>query len=858
MNEPPLSDQTSEPVADKSERRRRVGVWLLGALVLALLGGLVAQQLFLWSVVPGPERPIEALTLLALSSVIVLLFVIIAFILVRNLLKLRRERREGRFGSRLKTRLVTYFIALSLLPITVMALFSYTFLNRSLEKWFGGFPQDIVAEARRAEQSDGERARRSLTETANLIAAMMQDERMQESFVNEVRERSVSPSGAPIADPTPLPNRIELDPNAIAGAHDFDLVLVVGNDGNVLARGGLDDSPLGQQLVAQSIETGSTSETLAVNGLVFDVARVAFSDGSRSLIVARERSTNEQLVGLVQASERFEQLRSSQRWVRGLGLTTLALLTLLLLFALTWTANHLARSIVMPIRKLAEASDEIARGNLTHRVSEIADDELAALAASFNTMTAELEENRARIDAGAQELNAKNRALEERRAYIETVLATVSTGVVSLDEHDRVTTINLAARLMLRPTINESETGSETLLPVALDEIACVEDATSLERVVRRARRAGRATEQTNLVRVSHAIESEVTSNGSVNSTTAVMAAIPVALSATALRTTGDDDDENRMRGVVLVMEDLTELLAAQRAAAWSEVARRMAHEIKNPLTPIQLSAERIARQFKLGREVKAENELVNDVITSENAVLDLPSETASDARMRRIVEEGTETITREVASLKGMVDEFSRFAQLPSAQPAPGDLNDILRQAIALYEERLDGLRLETRLAPLLPVAFFDYEQMRRVFVNLLENATESVAAAMLADDERRITLATAYDARRGVILAEVADNGHGIHPNDYPRLFQPYFSTRNRGTGLGLAIVHRIITDHGGRITVEPNYPRGARFRVELPVAEEGMRDEGGGMKKEHLATPSSSSTFASSPTLLPSSSS
>jgi nitrogen fixation/metabolism regulation signal transduction histidine kinase len=709
------------------------------------------------------------------------------------------------------------------LPITVMALFSYTFLNRSLEKWFGGFPQDIVVEARRAEEADERRARASFDETANSVALITRVTWTQSAQAAPFAPRVTTLSGAPLADP-PFPPLSLLDLRSIAQQADLDLLLVTSADGEVLARGGAVDLPLTEVLTQQFASNNPLPERLSIYDMTLDVTRLPLDGVSQFVIVAREHKPNEHLRELVQASERFEQLRSSQRWVRGLGLTTLALLTLLLLFASTWTANHLARSIVMPIRKLAEASDEIARGNLAHRVSEIADDELAALAASFNTMTAELEENRARIETGAQELNAKNLALEERRAYIETVLATVSTGVVSLDEHDRVTTINLAARLMLQPTGGENPTRQETDLPIALAEIACVEDAATLERVVRRARRAGRATEQTNLVRASMAIESESGSIELVNSNGA-MATIPVALSVTALRAADESDELSERRGVVLVMEDLTELIAAQRAAAWSEVARRMAHEIKNPLTPIQLSAERIARQFKIQPKLEAKNESVDDATINEDIVLDLPSETVADARLRRIVEEGTETITREVASLKGMVDEFSRFAQFPSAQPAPGDLNEILRQAIALYEERLDGLRLDTRLAPTLPVAFFDYEQMRRVFVNLLENATESVAAAMLADaeGERRITLATAYDARRGVILAEVADNGHGINPGDYPRLFQPYFSTRNRGTGLGLAIVHRIITDHGGRITVEPNYPQGARFRVELPIADE-----------------------------------
>lgn len=808
MSDSPSNIQSAETSHNKRERRRVV-VWLLGALVLMLLGGIVAQQLFLWSVVPGPERAIEALVLLALSSVILLLFVIIAFVLVRNLLKLRRERGENRFGSRLKTRLVTYFIALSLLPITVMALFSYTFLNRSLEKWFGSFPQDIVVEAKRAQDADAERSRADLEATANLVG-----DAVLSNLSRHMTSGDVSFELAQIFAPS-------LDMNDLARRANLDVVVVASRDERLVARGMAANSQLISSLADRLATLDTPPQTLTINGSTFDIVRVPINGAPENLplfvVAAHQREANERLGALVQASEKFEQLRSSQRWVRGLGLTTLALLTLLILFALTWTANHLARSIVMPLGKLAEASAEVARGNLSHRVSEIADDELATLAASFNSMTGELEENRSRIEAGARELGEKNRALDERRSYIETILASLSAGVISLDDRDRVTTINRVARTMLQPAWEAHAGEAEGRLPVELNEVACTEDAAILDRVARRARRAGRATEQTSLVRGNNADGGTV--HGEQDQ---AVAAMPVALTATALQSPGVEEEAHESRGVVIVMEDLTDLIAAQRAAAWSEVARRMAHEIKNPLTPIQLSAERIARHF--------ERALSDDNGETENldAPLDVPVRSFDEARLRRVVEDGTGTITREVASLKSMVDEFSRFAQLPSPQLAPCDLNTSVRQAIALYEERFDNLRIEARLADQLPVALFDAEQMRRVFVNLLENAAEAVSAEK-PNGGRRVTVATGFDARRGVLLAEVSDNGHGIKPSDYPRLFQPYFSTRNRGTGLGLAIVQRIITDHGGRIQVEPNYPRGARFRLELPVEERSEGVEG-----------------------------
>ncbi|HEX8422790.1 MAG TPA: HAMP domain-containing protein, partial [Pyrinomonadaceae bacterium] len=369
----------------------------------------------------------------------------------------------------------------------------------------------------------------------------------------------------------------------------------------------------------------------------FTVAKVSLADG-RALLAARASHVKTSLERIVAGSETFEQLRREQRKVRSLGLSTIGLMTLLLLFAATWSAIHLARGIGTPIRALAEAADEVARGNLAHRVTAIADDELAILAASFNQMTAQLEENRRRIEAGAGELREKNLALDERRNYIETVLESLSTGVISLDEENRVTTINAAAVAMLR-------LGVAPAAGAPLKGMLSMEDHLVLERVLTRARRTGRAAWQMELAR-------GASIDGGV---------VPVALTATALGNFTEGTAARRSsRGIVLVIEDLTELLAAQRAAAWSEVARRMAHEIKNPLTPIQLSAERIARNF---RRMRNGNDPVNgdaarggavsvggDAASPDGKAGSIEPERIEQARVAQVVEECTATITREVA----------------------------------------------------------------------------------------------------------------------------------------------------------------------------------------------------------------
>jgi nitrogen fixation/metabolism regulation signal transduction histidine kinase len=286
---------------------------------------------------------------------------------------------------------------------------------------------------------------------------------------------------------------------------------------------------------------------------------------------------------------------------------------------------------------------------------------------------------------------------------------------------------------------------------------------------------------------------------------------------------------------VVLVIEDLSELLSAQRAAAWSEVARRIAHEIKNPLTPIQLSAERIARNFRIrvngigGTEPGAvatgsgySTDVSNTDSANGNGANGFALTEENREELTRVVEECTTSITREVAGLKALVDEFSRFARMPPPRMQPGDLNEVITQTAQLYAERLDGVEMQLLLTDQLPPAMFDTEQLKRVFVNLTDNALEALADT---SHERGLTITTRHDAARDLLVATVEDTGEGIPAGDFKRLFQPYFSTRGRGTGLGLAIVSRIVTEHSGRVYAEGNVPHGARFVIELPVSSQSI---------------------------------
>ena len=763
MNNQHEHSPESQPELGESRltRRRRILLWTLGITVLLLLSIIVSQQLWLWTIIP-PDTASDTLLLYALSTLNFVAFVVFSFIFVRNLLKLRRERRERQLGSKIKTRLLVYFIAISFLPIIAMAVFSYLFLNRSLEKWFGGFSARVVNEAQEVQRDAVDAQTRNLRETALLLAVVLKPQSETEKQLTLDR---IVASGQVLA------------------------VQIIDSGGGVIAqsRGPLSAAEAREleRLLERSHSLRETDDSLS-DGKDFDAVVVPLVDNQHLVVVPLRRASSDLGDTITGSQGEYRKLVERQRRVRLLGLSTLGLMTLMLLFVSSWVAIYLARGIATPIKALAEASNEIARGNLSHRVSTIADDELALLADSFNQMTAQLEDNRSSIEAGSAALREKNVTLEERRHYIETILQSLSTGVVSLDEDDCVTTINAAAARMLKLRTTSTERRLENLMGG--------EDWLVIDRLLRRARRTGQAAEQAQLT--------------GPNASAFEGTALPVALTATALRASS-----TQKRGVVLVLEDLSELLAAQRVAAWSEVARRMAHEIKNPLTPIQLSAERIAKSYRRAAANGDQNGTNGQASGQKRA----PAETSQDPHVTAVIDECTETIAREVAGLKAMVDEFSRFARLPLARLEVAHLNEVVRHAVALYDGRLDGVTIETKLDPNLPAAMLDTEQLRRVFVNLIDNASN---ALMSVAGEKQITITTSFDPVRSLLMAEVSDTGHGIRADDFKRLFQPYFSTRGSGTGLGLAIVQRIVLEHGGRIRAEANYPRGARFVIELPA--------------------------------------
>ncbi|MBA3334664.1 MAG: HAMP domain-containing protein [Acidobacteria bacterium] len=730
--------------------KKRSSPFFLGALVLLLLTFLVLlQSSNLWQNF-SVDSTSDTLLLYALSSLNFIALVIFAFIFVRNLVKLSRERRALELGSKIKTRLLMYFFAISFLPIVAMAFFSYLYMNRALDRWFTDIPENVIREAKQVQKQSIEDQTIKLNKTARMLATALE--------AKEINNQ---------------------DLQTLVEAGNLTRLEIFSADGRVLAEseinlGAEQKSELENTL--KLVRENNFSGRVLADGKGFDIAIANFSDGRMLIVVPDLRPAKNVSQIFENSSVEFQNLKQEAVTVRQLGLLTLGFLTFMLIFASSWTAFYIARGLTVPIKALAEGANEIARGNFTHRVDVLAEDELALLVSVFNQMSAKLEENSAEIS--------------ERRKYIETVLQSLSTGVISFDGENRVTTINRAAVEMLK-----LETAD--FARFELKQIVNEENRTVLERLLNRAKRIGQASEQT-VLRREHA-------DGSAPQTSENLS---VALTATALPKTS----ESEINGVVLVIEDLSELIAAQRASAWQEVARRMAHEIKNPLTPIQLSAERIARRFAL--EIQSPKSKVQSFLQAFNAKDGIKN---PKSKIQNVIDESTETILREVNSLKSMVDEFSRYARLPDAQLERRNLNEVVKQSTTLYDDRFADVQIQLNLAENLPNALYDDEQMRRVFVNLIDNAIEAFDEAQT---NKQIFIKTFFDEARDLIITEISDNGSGISPSNFQKLFQPYFSTKGRGTGLGLAIVQRIVSEHHGKIRAANNSTKGAKFIVELPM--------------------------------------
>ncbi|HVB34328.1 MAG TPA: ATP-binding protein [Patescibacteria group bacterium] len=708
--------------------RKAHRLWLAaGGLVVALL----AAAVFTLGSLNLPISPQggNLAVLFALSTFIVAALLVFGLVLARSLLRLWTERRSEQLGSRFKTRMVLGAMGISLLPVIFLFFVSYALMNRTLNKWFPR-PLEIATE----------QSRKLLD--AQVIGTSRQMDRLaawaaQASPASQALERSVN-----------------------AGA-DVAWIVRNGKPAAVLWRDRSMSHPRPPH-PARRLPDGA--ELWQASGRGYFMGRAPMPGAVLMVGRLAPNGFAAQLDRIDAETQSYWQQQQGLRAYKKQILLALLLFTVLVLFAVTWVALYLSKTVTVPIQALAEATGEISHGNFEHRVTVQAQDELGVLVNSFNQMTAQLGESRRQIEQSKRNLERALEEIERRRHLMTTLLENLPTGVILLDTESRIAQSNPAVTRIFGAHARPARTLAELM------------GESAARRVMRLAHRSGRI--------------------GAVSEELEIDAAGRLLHAAVTVGSLGPPRSE---RGFVVVIDDLSELLRAQKAAAWQEVAKRIAHEIKNPLTPIRLSAGRLLRHAE-----------------RHSAARDGESEFA------QVVSECAGLIGQEVETLKSLVDEFSRFTRFPAARIEPADLNEITRGAIETFQDRLDGIRLHADLAPNPLIVNADVELLRGVLVNLIDNAAE----AMEGSPVRELLIETRVYPAADSVEVVVADTGHGISPEDKDRLFLPHFSTRNRGTGLGLAIASRVVAEHHGTIHVEDNQPMGTRFVIRMPVA--GMHVE------------------------------
>ena len=729
------------PVANPTRVSRNRPI-LLGIAVFILVVIIFSQAAFNLTFLV-PESLGQTFIFAAVSTIIFLGLVALTFVLMRTLAKLYLERQAGVLGSKFRTKMVLGALVLSFGPVIALFLFSYGLMNRSVDKWFSRPVEEVRERTKLVTDLLAGYAGKNALAEAEAIAALPETEHAYKNgsfggVMEQIRRREMTLQGG------------------------FAIALLDGQP-QALFHAPLPWYELQVKLPIKLIEqTGP--RVISLSGRDFMLASARAGDrGSIVVAMPLPAEYSETLRSLDDSLRKYTALRVERKLIRQTYMQLLLLITLLVLFASTWFALFLSKLVTRPVTALAQATQEISSGRLDYRVEVLAGDEFATLVASFNSMASELESNRHQIDASQKQLADANEQIEQRRRQLETILESIPSGVLSMDAAGRITRVNAAFLRMFQP---KDITQPGRVNALALRAIFDADTVVDLVRMMRKADRMGTTGG-----------EMEISQGSSLLN-------VGVTLASMA----GRGPLVERL-GYVVVFEDLSDVLKAQKQAAWREVARRVAHEIKNPLTPITLSAERIRRHLSRGRPDEATLSVINGC---------------------------AETIAGAAEAVRRLVDEFSVLARFPQAQPKEVDLNEIVEGALSLFTGRLEGIVLRLSLANDLPLISADPDGLRRVVANLVDNAAEALSNAMV----REITIATSVVEERDAVELTIADTGHGVTPELKEKLFLPYFSTKQRGTGLGLAIVSRIVEDHHGTIRVEENQPVGTRFIVELPV--------------------------------------
>jgi len=719
-------------------RRRERKIILVTIVVIVVLTFIMSHLSSRETVIPR----FQDVLIFGLININIILVALLIFLIVRNVVKLVYERRHGILGAKLRTKLVAAFVGLTLVPTIVLFVVAINFLTASIDNWF-----DIKV---------GSALNLSLDLTQNY------QQQMAESVKNYARQISS-----------------DITRNKLYEKSRADYLKTLIEQRQKILKLGLIEilfGPQNEQMIFRDPEYPDIP-SIGISDKQRDEVRAgreisaiqSFEKGDfiRGIAPIYSGLSPKEVIGIVvvnafipkglldkmtvisKASDEYKQFKLLKNPIKASYIIILFAVTLLIIFSATWFGFYLARGITEPIQDLAEGTRALAQGNLDYKIDVEADDEIGVLVDSFNRMTGDLKKSKVSLEQA-------NIDLEQRRKYMETVLRNVSAGVVAVDREGMITTINRAAERML---------GIKT------------------EMVLNRKYEEVLRPEQMNMVKI---ILADMQNSG--ENITEKQITINIKDRAMTLLVTMGllIDDDGQYMGMVVVFEDITQLQRAERMAAWREVARRIAHEIKNPLTPIQLSAQRLQRKYadRLGED-------------------------------ESVFTECTKTIISQVDVLKNLVNEFSRYARMPVSKRTPNDLNEVVKGSVVLFQDAHKAISFDVQEDAHIPRLNLDAEQIRRVMVNLLDNAVAAIDGS-----DGRIEVRTLYDEAGRKARVDVIDNGCGVSDADKLRVFEPYYSTKRSGSGLGLAIVNSIISDHGGHVSVTDNTPKGTIVSFELPI--------------------------------------
>ena len=740
--------QESE-VEDKKRQRREWVIIFCLVIVISSLWYVGRKYFDLGLDLPGANSPL--IFFLTYLNIIILL--VLLYLTVRNLVKLLFERKKNIMGARLRSKLVLAFILLSLLPTIILFFVSVTFISNSIEYWYNIPIERSLQNSVDLGNDYLERINKEISYAGNKISKIITHEGwtlqikddevkrlIHEKFVqyNFARIRVYSENfNLRAKESNSRPDLSQFDG---PGRQEFDQCKEMAEDIHKMEPS---DHGL---LISGVIPVFSIDETKrTVVGAVFidDFIPIEFAN---------------KLTSVSKGLEEYRQSSLEKPAVKTIHMILLSIVTLLIIFTSIWVGFYLSKGITVPIQELAEGTERIASGDLDFFIDLESTDEIGVLVNSFNRMTLDLKNSKKQLEEANEELIKSNMEIEQRRLYMEIVLANVGAGVISADMDGRLLTVNKSAAEMLGIDVRNI-VGKNYRKVMRPEQVKIINDFLSDKNL----RRKGYMQNQ-------------------IRITTPDNKNLTLLISLNMLR-----DEQGRFSGLVAVFDDLSEIEKAQREAAWRQVARRIAHEVKNPLTPIQLSAQRIKK--RIGHKLEKE-----------------------DAGM---LNECTSMIIKEAEVLKRLVNEFSSYARMPASNPAPDDLNKIIKEAVVLYQETQNNVNVTYNYSAGIPIFRFDGEQIKRVMINLIDNAVTAVGLS------GEVSVRLVYDSELDIAKIEVADNGPGIPSRYKKRIFEPYFSTKNHGTGLGLAIVSQIIKDHRGFIEVYDNKPKGTRFIIELPVS-------------------------------------